>query len=247
MKKVLVATAALAAWVSAGFGGIGVNWTAGGRVYGVDGKRGIAADGAVVWQLIYAGPDGVAEPVDWGAADGVGGDDVLLAVRYVPAGGGVASDGTEWNECLEKLAGDSVYEDTGWWSADGCFVYQRIYQNADGPYNPGDAYYQSGLFRLQMTYDGWGPASLPDVFGAAAGVPDGAVAASFPPPPPPPIPEDRIDWCEDTGWPDGGSWKDDAWSNGDWHLEEVGETHVTGLYTWSWNWRMGWRCSKSRC
>ena len=37
MKKFFVAAVALAAWVSAGFGGIAVNWTAGGRVLEAEG------------------------------------------------------------------------------------------------------------------------------------------------------------------------------------------------------------------
>ena len=229
MKKVLVATAALAAWVSAGFGGIGVNWTAGGRVYGMDGERGIAAEDDVTWQLIYAGPNGVADAVDLEASDWVGGDDVVLAVRHVPAGGGAADDGTEWDECLAKLGGDSVYVDTGWWATNDCHVYQRIYQGRPGQ-DAGFGVYQSGVFALDASYSGG--LSFPQMFGAAAGSPDGAVSASWHDGTV--IPEEKIDWGEDV-WCEWGfcaeSWKNDAWSNGDWHFDEAGETHVAGIFS----------------
>ena len=182
MKKFFLATAALAAWVSAGFAGIGVNWTAGGRVYGVlyGGGDGIAAESHVTWQLIWAGPNGVADGINLEAEGWAGGDDVVLAVREVPAGGGVASDGTEWDACLAKVDGDSVYEDLEWTEGDG-FVFQRIWENPPLAL-PGASYYQSGLFQVRGDYVG-GPMDFSDMFGAAAGVAGGAVWTTLQDPP----------------------------------------------------------------
>ena len=162
MKRLFVAAAALAAWVSAGFGGICVNWTAGGRVYEYGATSstgpGIAASTEVVWQLIDAGPDGVADAVDQ-----QGGDDVVLAERWVPPGGGMASDGTEWDEYLVKVGGNSVYVDADR-SGEG-YVFQRIYQGIPGK---GTLYYQSELFRYTARDYYW-ELEFPDMFGVAHG------------------------------------------------------------------------------
>lgn len=172
MKKVWVAVAVLEAWASVGFGGIGINWTAGGRVYGADCKEGVAAHTHVIWQLVYAGPNGVADNLDFTAPGWVGGDDVVLAERWIPEGGGVASDGTEWTAFLAKVGGDSVYEDLQWISEG--YVFQRIYQ--------GDPYYEVVLFEsrlhaLQTSYSG--APGFPDVFGAADGVNGGVVCTTW--------------------------------------------------------------------
>ena len=61
--------------------------------------------------------DGTADAVDLSAADWVGGDDVLLAKRSIPAGGGTAADGTSWDDWLIQQGGDATYVDLDW-SAD---------------------------------------------------------------------------------------------------------------------------------
>ena len=149
MKKFLTAMV-LAAWATVGFGGIGVNWTAGGRVIEYDGVGGVAAATNVVWQLIHAGENGVADEVDLAAAGWVGGDDRVLAVRVVPAGGGTAEDGTEWDAFLAKVDGDSVYEELSGAVGPGN-VYQRVYQGTPGA---GTWYFQSGSKAVEGWYDG---------------------------------------------------------------------------------------------
>ena len=155
---ILLAAGMLALGGSTGFGGIGLEWSMGGGwmcEYGgdVDNGPGVAEYHEVVWQLIYAGPDGIANDVDlnnagWGW---VSGDDVVLAERVIPAGGGTAADGTEWDEWLmQRNTVKPVYVDLEW-SRTGC-VYQRIYQGmheGDGTY-----YFQTDLMELDTNYQG---------------------------------------------------------------------------------------------
>lgn len=171
MKKIFLAVmVSLAAWASAAFGGIGVNWTAGGRVFNNDYGEGVAAHSEVVWQLVYAGENGVADDVDLTRPGWVGGDDVVLAERWIPEGGGMASDGTEWTVFLEKVGGDSVFEDVAW-TAEG-YVFQRIYRGAPDLFGMTELF-QSPLHAILVFYSGG--TFFPDVFCAADGVEEGVV------------------------------------------------------------------------
>ena len=153
--RFFVAAVALVVWVSAGFGGIGVDWSNGGGwmvEYGADVNEGpgIAQNNNVIWQLIYAGANGKADEVDLNAPDYLGGDDVLLAVREIPMGGGVASDGTVWDDWLFQMnSGGTLYEDLNW--RDEGFVFQRVYQ---GTPEKGSYYYESKLIAIDTAYAG---------------------------------------------------------------------------------------------
>ena len=158
MKKVLIAAVALMVGASISLAGLGVNWANGGWMaeYGGD----PAGDGPwvldnnnVIWQLIYAGADNVANEPDLSAANYLGGDDQLLADREIAQGGGSAADGTSWDTYLMKQSGTSVYEDLSWNTAG--FVYQRIWQGTptveDGGY-----YFDSALLEIDTGYAGGG-------------------------------------------------------------------------------------------
>ena len=79
----------------------------------------------------------------------------------------MADDGTEWDGCLAKTGGDSVYEDLSW-SSEKKTVYQRIYQ---GTPKGGAWYFQSELFSVRTDYAGG--LDFPDVFGGVAGAEGG--------------------------------------------------------------------------
>lgn len=195
---VLLAATMLAAWVPTGFGGIGLNWSMG---YGwlveyggdVNEGPGVAENNNVIWQLIYAGADNVANEPYLDAGCYLGGDDVLLAEREIPCGGGIASDGTEWSPWLELQDGNPVYVDLEW-DTEGC-VYQRIYQGV--PSQEGGAYYfETGLIQLDTTWTGgamlpWEP-PYPQEFAADPNgegvVVDHVIPGEPDYPPPPDIP-----------------------------------------------------------
>ena len=161
MKRFFVVAIALADCVSTVFGGIGVEWSNGGSwmvAYGgnVDEGPGIAENNEVVWQLIYAGPNDEADGIDLSAPGYVGGDDMVLAERVIPQGGGTASDGTKWDVWLEWEGGYSCYEDLSW--TEKGYVFQRIYQ---GTPSTKTYYFESELFWLDTSY---GLASVPQDF-----------------------------------------------------------------------------------
>ena len=175
MKKFLITAFALVAGVSVAMAGMGVDWSAGGGwmvEFGgdIDNGPGIAANNDVLWQLIYAGENNVADDIDLSAANFLGGDDQLLADRTIPQGGGTAADGTSWDDFLMNQGGAAtVYEDLSF-SGTGSYVYQRIFQ---GLPDEGTYYYQTELFAFTSTYAGGGAA--PDAFDYD---PDGAGLAA---------------------------------------------------------------------
>lgn len=167
MKRIakLLLVAALAAGAAAAQAGMGILWsTSGGWVVATGGDPdsgpGVAASDDVTWQLVYAGPDGTADAVDLSAADWVGGDDVLLAERSIPAGGGTAADGTSWDDWLIQQGGDATYVDLDWSADRGGYVFQRIFQ---GTPSEGAPYAESGLFAFDPAFAG-GPGALTDNF-----------------------------------------------------------------------------------
>ena len=165
MKRIakLLLLAALAAWTTAAQAGMGILWSTGsGWVVAAGGDPdsgpGVAASDNVTWQLVYAGPDGVANAVDLSAANWTGGDDVLLAVRSIPAGGGIAVDDTSWDEWLFQQDGDATYVDLAWPTDRGGYVFQRIFQ---GTPSEGTPYAESGLFAFNPDF---AAGATPDIF-----------------------------------------------------------------------------------
>ena len=177
MKKILMALFASAVAASVASAGIGISWSTQnwGEYHDGSGDA-ILAHNSVLWQLIYAGADnmansihddGVVTPMDptaWAANNYLrpGSDDQLLASRIIPMGGGAAADGTVWDEWLSYQSGtDPVYQDLSWVTAG--FVYQRVFESAT-PLSGSGYFYQTGLLALDTTFAG--PPASPQVFNA---------------------------------------------------------------------------------
>lgn len=169
MKKFMITVLALLAAASVSMAGIGVSWDNGegwAIEIGADPDEGpgVADNSDVLWQLIYAGADEKADPIDLADANYLSGDDELLADRLIPAGGGDCADGTSWDGWLMYQGGSAaLYQDTSF-AGTGTYVYQRIFQ---GTPEPGSYYYETDLFQFNPNYAGGGQA--PDVFGYAEG------------------------------------------------------------------------------
>lgn len=191
MKKFLTAIFALAVAASVATAGVGIAWSDNYRVFAstetdlVGGSVGILDVASSLWQLIYAGADNTANPVDWmdgaggaGFADDyVTGDDVVWAQRSLdqiltPGGTSIApEDGTEWTNFLEYNSGSTLYVDYSWSTAG--FVYQRIFE---GPVALGSLYYQTELLALNLNYTS-DPATSSPVQDFNVGTFDGGVQA----------------------------------------------------------------------
>ena len=166
MKKILLIGALAFSMVASASAWVGIDWQAGWGVYDLDSPdvtnldsgNSLLSDSSAIWQLIYAGandavdPHGTSEGAAGIADNYVTGDDVVWGERVVGVGGGVASDGTDWDTwLLWQSAGDTVYENPAWSTAG--FVYQRIFEGAvvDG------ITYTSPLFAYNPTWwDGSG-------------------------------------------------------------------------------------------
>jgi hypothetical protein len=144
MKKTLMAIFALALCASVASAGVGINWSTAWGVYDHDAPSLTGDTGALldkysaIWQLIYAGPDGVANPADYEQVGGpngnyVTGDDVVWAQREIARYGGTAADGTIWDNWMTRQDGSEnpIYEDFGWTTAGS--VYQRVFEGTPGP------------------------------------------------------------------------------------------------------------------
>ncbi len=162
MKKIWIAALA-AGWTLAAQAGLGILWTTRGWVVAAGGDAnagpGVAASDVVTWQLVYAGANGVPDAIDYWADGWTSGDDVLLAERVVPAGGGTAADGTSWDEWLMPQDGFAAYLDPAWPADRGGYVFQRVFQGAP---SQGTPYAESGLFAFDPAFAGEG--APPDVF-----------------------------------------------------------------------------------
>ena len=177
MKKILMALFASAVAASVATAGIGISWaTQNWGEYHVGGGSILAAND-VLWQLIYAGADNIANPIHddgvtppmdsqaaWVANNYLrpGSDDQLLASRIIPMGGGAAADGTVWDEWLTWQSGNTVYEDISWAAAG--FVYQRVFESST-PLAGSTYFYQSDLMALDLGYPQV-PVPTPQVFNA---------------------------------------------------------------------------------
>jgi hypothetical protein len=160
MKTILLAVALVFAAIGVAWAGVSVAWVTAYGVYDSDAQDIVGETNAlldsyeVVWQLVYAGSNDVADlPNLANAANGwVGGDDVVMAQRILPQSVGgsnvVASDGTEWNRWMVSWAGQTVYTNTGWDLPGN--AYQRIYQ---GTPEGGSWYFDSHLLALDLGYE----------------------------------------------------------------------------------------------
>ena len=184
MKKLWIAAVA-AGWAWAAQAGMGIVWSTCGWFVEAGGDAnagpGIAENNVVTWQLVYAGANNAPDAINPSAAGWTGGDDVLLAERVVPAGGGTAAAGTSWDSFLMQQGGNTTYEDPTWPADRGGFVFQRVFQGAP---SEGTPYAESGLFAFDPAFAGNG--APPDLFYFPADgyglVLDRAVT------PPPPVP-----------------------------------------------------------
>jgi hypothetical protein len=202
--------------------GVGIAWTTTAMgAYDSDATDLTGGDNAlldrtgVIWQLIYAGPDGAADPPNLsnGARGWVSGDDVVWAVREIPMGGGGADDGTVWDHWMTHQSGIPNYVDLGWDEVG--HVYQRVYQG--NPVAEG-WYFESGLVTLNTNYSGG--MGLPQVFMI------GTAFAGF-------QPDRRLPGSSlwDDGYQDiGGGWRRLSW---------FGDYAVMPLDGWIWHNRHG--------
>lgn len=104
---------------------------------------GVAAVNSVIWQLVYAGSDNIANAVNL-ANSGTGwngGDDIVLASRTTPAGGDASFDEWLFNANPGSL---SPTENASYTSG---FVFVRVFQSA-APAG-GEWYYNSPTLALQ--------------------------------------------------------------------------------------------------
>jgi hypothetical protein len=190
MKKTLMALFALALCASVASAGVGINWSTAWGIYDhnaadlTGGSNALLDSYSAIWQLIYAGADGIANAPDYeqvGGANGnyVTGDDVVWAQRTIPQTGGFASeDNTEWNNWMIGQSGDIDYKDFSW-NTPGS-VYQRIFEGTPGP---NTWWGDSSLFTFSTTF---AEGSLPDeiYLGSADG--GWQPTQQFPPPIPEP-------------------------------------------------------------
>ena len=157
-SKILKASAMLWAILSlTATAGVGIRWDNQFGVYDhtvedLTGDGGALLDSCgATWQLIYAGADNAIDPPNLtNAAQGcVSGDDVVWAERSIPQYGGMAADGTLWDNWMILNNGDARYIDLDWNTAG--FVYMRVYE---GNVVSGVWYGDSTLAALDLEYDG---------------------------------------------------------------------------------------------
>lgn len=174
MKKFLMAIFALAVATSVASAGIGITWTTySWGNYSGGGGAALLDNNDALWQLIFAGTDNLIDSIDdplnpmdpaaWAANNYLrpGGDDQLLAERIIPMGGGIASDGTDWDEWLQRQGPPNpVFQDLGW-AAEG-YVYQRVFESST-PLAGSTQFFQSGLLELDTGFAG-GTATPQDFF-----------------------------------------------------------------------------------
>jgi len=164
MKKLLIALSALAI-ATAAYAGYGIDWTTMVGAYSHEATDLTGSDYAlldsysVTWQLIYAGADNTANPINLSNPGWVSGDDVVWATRTITQGGGTATeDGTIWDNWMTHQAGgaDAIAYNTTWTGA-GSYVFQRVYEGTPAP---GTWFYETTLFAFNKNYDGMGAADF---------------------------------------------------------------------------------------
>ena len=165
MKKLLIAFSALALVATAAYAGYGINWSTSYGIYSHEATDLTGDDYAILdsysvtWQLIYAGADNTANPINLSNPGWVGGDDVVWATRTVSVNGGSGGDGTEWDSWLLWSGGLEPVSSNPTWSGAGNYVFQRIYE---GTPQVGTWFYETSITNFNNAYDGQGGA--PDVF-----------------------------------------------------------------------------------
>ncbi len=183
MKKLIVLLFCMVVGASMAFAGVGITWST--LSYGVawhgasDSEIAISGYAAphtageslldrysAIWQLIFDGNDGIDPAVTTG--NYTSGNDVLLAQRIIPMGGGAATEyaevnssmnapGTSWDNWMSQNNFVSTtylaYTGTGVtdWSHGTGSVYMRIFE---GTPTDGSWYYQSPLDALDTAYAG---------------------------------------------------------------------------------------------
>ena len=158
MKKLLIALSALAI-ATAAYAGYGIEWSVAYGAYSHEatdltgGDYALLDSYSVTWQLIYAGEDNIANPIDLSAPGWVSGDDVVWATRTITQGGGTASDGTEWDNWMTYQGGANVIAADPTWTGPGNYVFQRVYEGTPAP---GTWFYETPLFAFNKAYDGMG-------------------------------------------------------------------------------------------
>ena len=164
MKRFFISVMAFAIATTIASAGVGIQWTVQWGAYDhteTDLSGGSAAlldTHSALWQLIYAGADGLIQKPDaLNSANGyVSGDDDVWAQRTIAMGGGTApEDSTAWDNWMLPVSGNSVYIDASWATAN-TFVYQRIFEGttvANGTW-----YYDSSLFSVDIAFD---PTAVP--------------------------------------------------------------------------------------
>ena len=158
MKKFVLALVVLAMAAACASAGVLIDWQVAFGAYSHvatdltadDESDSILANYQVTWQLIYAGANNLADPIDVGNSAGgwVSGDDVVWGSRVIPGIGVPVGDGTSWTTWLYLDSGNATYEDLNWNTAG--YVYQRLYEN---PVQAGAWYYQGGLEALDTSYE----------------------------------------------------------------------------------------------
>ena len=160
MKKLLIAFSALAI-AAAAYAGYGIDWVVAYAAYSHEatdltgGDYALLDSYSVTWQLIYAGADNTANPIDLSAPGWVSGDDEVWATRTIPLGGGTASDGTMWDNWMLYDGGSAIIAADMTWTGPGNYVFQRIYE---GPPQVGSWYYETPLYAFNKNFDGMGAA-----------------------------------------------------------------------------------------
>ena len=174
-KKFVLGLMVLAMAAACASAAVGINWQNSFGVYyhsadleSWDDSESIMASATygVTWQLIYAGANNVADPIDISndAGGWVSDDDVVWGSRVVTGAGVPASDGTIWETWLLISGGvDPVYEDLSWTTPG--YIYQRLYEN---PVQVGAWYYQTDLTAIDTNFDPGMPAQAIRLDGGVA-------------------------------------------------------------------------------
>ena len=175
MKKVLLALLTLVVATSVSMAGVGIMWTTAMIGYTHDASNlteypttsGLLQNYSAIWQLIYAGADNIANPINQGSGNtadplnnylAAGSDDEVWAQRTIAMSGGTApEDSTSWNDLFLATGGNVTYED-GSWTTPG-YIYQRVFEGT--PAN-GSWFYESSLEALITTFTPGGGATAPN-------------------------------------------------------------------------------------
>jgi hypothetical protein len=167
MKKMLLALLVLALAAVSASAGVRIDWQVSYGAYDhtssdiTGGDNALLDSYAVTWQLIYAGINNQIDDPDLsnGANGWVGGDDAVWATRTIAQGGGLASDGTNYDNWMiwDALTGDTVYRDYSWNTAG--WVYQRVYEGTPQALS---WFYDGGLIEFGIGFNDTNEHLTPD-------------------------------------------------------------------------------------